>query len=397
MTEPSFSYPTYTVRTDVSGSRAAIVSPFAAEYTGTTTAAIGVTDITQQVYFTNIDNVFEDILSEEEAVRFLNAFRIQDTNVNIDLPSGGTENFHPTAVGPDSPNYALVTSQSSPMFNVDLTDTTNFQDVLYTSMVRATDPQYVETIDITEYMRNEVRLALNRQLQDSGLIDMLEATNVQNVEIVLQFANGASDMTQKMSELDASGSYVLSDKRRQLLTQIPLSTLDHYIFETQKLIHYLPLKGGDSITFVFDVGVNTDAILTAIPYNVYDGNPNPYVNFVNVQSSVNFAPVNRRVAFVLHMTDKQTYFCRNYNAVSIPSDVPILSLEDAIRVVRENAHYLTAYAETYMNAYTDVPNPSNREQYIQKAQFQLASADAAARQGASSYSGTVTSITEQTP
>lgn len=292
-TGPSYVYPLYNIKTTVEGDRVAIVSPFKADYTGTTTASIGVISMSDQQFYTGIDAVFEYTLTEEDAVRLLNTFNVRDTNV---FPSPLY------AVG--QPGY--TDEQDSLHFEVDLANKPVFMDVLRSIMAQAGQTTGKQLSNIKAYFEEEMRVELNLQLQQSGLLDMLEASNVSDVAVDLDISGGAYSMAET---IDASGSHA-NLKRKQFLTQIPMGTLRSYMAEAQPFIGFLPLRGADSMTFVFDVNVDSPSELTAKS----DGSGASYVD-PSVVPSIHFANERRQVAFVFHLTNRKSMFCPDVESV----------------------------------------------------------------------------------
>ncbi len=292
-TGPSYVYPLYTIKTMIDGDRVAIVSPFKADYTGTTTADIGVIGMSDQQFFTGIDAVFEYTLTEEDAVRLLNSFNVRDTNV---FPS---------------PLYAVgqegyTNEQDSLHFEVDLANKPVFKDVLRTIMAQAGQTTGKQLSNIKAYFEEEMRVELNLQLQQSGLLDMLEASNVSDVVVDLDISGGAHNMA---DVIDASGANA-NLKRKQFLTQIPLATLRSYMAEAQPFLGFLPLRGADSMTFVFDVNVDSPSELTAKA----DGSGATYADPA-VVPSIHFDNERRQVAFIFHLTNRKSMFCPDVESV----------------------------------------------------------------------------------
>jgi hypothetical protein len=193
--------------------------------------------------------------------------------------------------------------------------------------------------------------------------------------------------------VDQTGESQIADKRRQFLTQIPLSTLESYMAETSAEIGYLPLKGGDSITFVFDVLVESPSTLSAVNKNQYDISNNPYSGFTI--NGINFADERRRVAFVFHLTDKDAIFCHDYaNAEVSNPPVSIITLDAAKKYVKANTKKITTlYSSAYLSALqaATVVSPVTAAELVANAKYALAQAEYDARNTASTVT-TITSI-----
>jgi hypothetical protein len=360
--------------TSTSEGRTAIVSPFRAEMEGATTATIGVTDVTNQQYFTNIDAVFNVNLSEAQSVQLLNSFKIEDTN--YDLGEGLVEGSIVNGV------YSVpATLQDTPNFTVDLDSVESFKEVLRSVVLTQANQISGKLLpNAKNYFEEEMRVEMNLQLRNSGLLDMLEASNLTNVLVSLDVSGGAASMASAIGAADAEGSTVIADKRRQFLTQIPLATLQEYLAEVQPSLHYLPLAGADSITFVFDVTVDAPAELNVSVKNTYDGAPGAY----NLPP-INFSSESRRIAFVCDLTRNATPFARDFAAASTPASVAgfdglssSAKLVEAKKIVKGYTTGLVALSgdgSAYLGAYSDVASPASYADYIQKAKYELAVAD----------------------
>jgi hypothetical protein len=169
---------------------------------------------------------------------------------------------------------------------------------------------------VKAYFEEEMRMELNLQLQQSGLIDMLEASNVSDVAVDLDISGGAYSMA---DAIDASGAHA-NLKRKQFLTQIPLATLRSYMGEAQPFLGFLPLRGADSMTFVFDVNVEAPSELTAKP----DGSGATYAD-PSVVPNIHFDTERRQVAFIFHLTNRKSMFCPDVESVDAHMTSSILA------------------------------------------------------------------------
>jgi hypothetical protein len=303
ITGPSYDYTLYNIKTTVENDRVAIVAPFKGTYDGTTTADIGVIGMSDQQYYTGIDAVFEYILTEEDSVRLLNTFNVRDTNV-----------FPSPLYAVDQEGY--TTEQDSLHFEVDLAHKPEFMDILRTTMAVAAQTTGKTLPTVKAYFEEEMRMELNLQLQQSGLIDMLEASNVSDVAVDLDISGGAYSMA---DAIDASGAHA-NLKRKQFLTQIPLATLRSYMGEAQPFLGFLPLRGADSMTFVFDVNVEAPSELTAKP----DGSGATYAD-PSVVPNIHFDTERRQVAFIFHLTNRKSMFCPDVESVDAHMTSSILA------------------------------------------------------------------------
>jgi hypothetical protein len=293
--------------TYVSNDSVAVVAPFLAAAAGTSTAGIGVQQA-NEITFTGIQAVFEKILDEESAVKLLNSFRVKEENGS--------------ALAPDS------SSNTTPLFNVDLLNKADFKSVLE-SILTSADEVYGSanlslngvTKKVKEYLQEEMRVQIVQQLSSSNLSDMLEASNVSAVNVTLGYTTGATDMADKIS----AATDEAAAKRKLFMTQIPKTTLDAYIPEAATEIGFLPLRGADSITFIYTLRVEPPTELALIQPAV---SSLPGVSSSNYASSAlaknltkNFltTDVERRVAFTAHLTNLPAYFLRDSSGNKLES------------------------------------------------------------------------------
>ena len=174
MTGSAYLVPTYVAKTTIDGDRVAIVSPFKGDYTGSTTAAIGVTDMTNQQFFTGIDAVFEYVLTEAQSVALLNCFKIVDTNTDVDASGANLWN--------------MTVADNNANITVDLDSVAAFKAVIQSILEDGNQVTGKQLLNAKRYFEEEMRVELNLQLKNSGLLDMLEASNVNVVEELVEMA-----------------------------------------------------------------------------------------------------------------------------------------------------------------------------------------------------------------
>jgi len=282
--------------TSVVGDSVAVVAPFAANAAGTSTAGV-VAQQADQIMFGGIHAVFEKVLDESQAVTLLNSFLITEQNGNALLPDHADD--------------------KDPKFNVDIvSDVSGFKSVLE-AIITTADEVYgsadVSGKKVKSYLEEEMRVQIVKQLSSSGLSDMLEASNVSNVLVSLNVPAGSADMASKIGAPDAAS------KRKLFMTQIPMSTLTAYIPENAKNVKFLPMRGADSITFIYDLTVSPPSQLDLI--QAAPAASNLLGDKTSISSSAyssgilpgQFLTTNvvRRVAFVAHLTGIPAYFLRD--------------------------------------------------------------------------------------
>ncbi len=316
----------YTVSTVVDSSKnLALVVPFLAELDGTAEATMNVLQVAQSTQ-QDVHALFKAVLTEAECVKLLKSFDLVEANAATGAGSGNTANNKDVS------------------YNVVLDNSGDFADVLTAAMMRAvvipgcgdddtdisagagaifTNRSAGLVSDISSsaaaYMREKMRDYINEQLTKIGpLASIIIPTNVNSVSVNLQAGAGAEDMAKRI----IAGT---DSQRRLLLSQIPKETLEHYI--TKLFMPYqaagdvqpgfLPMKGGDEITFVFVTKVTDPDSISINAGNVVNGQSAGVVAAGGYSSPFLNGQVVRRLGFVLQLGEKQAFFKRN---ITEPSD-----------------------------------------------------------------------------
>lgn len=187
----------------------------------------------QSVRIENIDYEFVQTLDASAAVNFLKCF---------------------TVTG-NGPNYG---------FNVAIGDAATLHSILQTSIETAThalegasapesDISGAVTCEIQ--MKNDLWNSLSTALGLDELNNTAEDTNIAGLNVALEASGGAWNMVNELSanQFDLNALY----------TQIPTETLTLYMDGSENsTTPYLPLKGGDKITFVYDIAYDSSGVVT---------------------------------------------------------------------------------------------------------------------------------------
>ena len=278
-----------------------IIAPFLGAANGTSGAGVGVLEV-EQVVYAGIDAVMSVNLPEADAVSLLNSFSVIERNGNPFV----TKDY---------------TGDVTPAVDVDFSTAGGFATVMRKVLRDSTESSPATHSSVTTYFNEQMRLELNAVLSSTGLLDMLEASNVNSVSVVLDISSGADDITGKMAGSVGDSAYVASvpNRRRLFASQIPLATWAKYLKlgqvtvdgndatlagdyteEGRTRLDFLPLKGGDSITFVFDIDVTAPSSLipNSSATSAIDGITIEQIGqFGATKLNVALANVKRRVAF----------------------------------------------------------------------------------------------------
>ena len=269
-----------------------LIAPFVGAADGTSSASVGVLKVDNVVY-TGIDAVMEVDLEEADAVALLNSFSVKERNGN-----------------PFSADY---TGDKLPLVDVDFDAAGGFSAVMRKVLTTSREVAPATHSTVTTYFNEQMRISLNAVLNETGLLDMLEASNVDNVSVVLDMSAGAIDMTSKVAGTTSNSTFndSVPARRRLFATQIPLATWVQYLVlgvppeanedEGRTQLDFLPMKGNDSITFVFDITVAPPSSLATSASAVASGLEGFTIEangqFGATTLNVSLAPTQRRIAF----------------------------------------------------------------------------------------------------
>ena len=319
----------FTVSTVVDSSKnLALVVPFLGLLEGTSTATMNMLDISQNTSH-EVHALFKAVLDLSESIQFLSAFQLIEGNAAPTFSTGNTLNNADLSYNvllDNSGAFAEVLAKAMSRAVVVAGVGDDDKDISAGSGAHFSLKGGVNVTDISDsaaaYMREKMRDYVVKQLLGyrGPLASILIASNLKTVSVTLDASAGSADMATRIVE----GSDPL---RKLLLSQIPAETLQHYL---QRLMpaytaagtiqpDFLPMKGGDAMTFVFVTKVtdpdnigftSTSAVGTDICSNaVLAGvNGSPFLN----------GKVVRRIGFSLQLGEKQAFFPRDICSASIP-------------------------------------------------------------------------------
>lgn len=271
------------------------LAPFIASLNADASGTVGVLEA-QQVSITGIDDVFEVTLSNADAAKILNAFKVADVD-----GSGGT--------------FANIE------VSMDASGEQDFHDAL-AAAVDSADLKDANASSLYAWLKAEARADTVTLLSYDTLANMLEASDLATFDIAIDASGGAADLYGKMNDSGAA------DRRAALFRQIARAEVESYLvpsdgtsasMEAVSTLRFLPLKKGSKLTFVFDCTVgdyssgnaptsgakitaassaaltNTVSAAGAVPASIIT-----VANNGQVSASLNFStPTRRRVAVTL--------------------------------------------------------------------------------------------------
>lgn len=218
------------------------LAPFIASLNADASGTVGVLE-TQQVSITGIDDLFTVSLSNADAAKILNAFKVTDTdgpsgkfaNIAVSMDASGEKNFHDALAGVLDACGNLVDAASKSLYT---------------------------------WLKGEARADTVTLLSYDTLANMLEASDLNTFDIAIDASGGASDLYNKMK---ADGA---ADRRAALFRQIAKSEIESYLvpsngvsasMEKVNTLRFLPLKKSSKLTFVFDCTVGDYSSSPAAP------------------------------------------------------------------------------------------------------------------------------------
>ena len=313
--------------TDASGNDATLV-PFIAEMTGTSSASTQVAQL-QGHAIAGIHALFECVLDASDSTMLLNAFKIRDTDASA-FPNGG--------------HNSLSDELTLAKFEVDLDASANFVDVLSRAIAWSkandslvtrvangvseemegdndADVEAVGHRNINRYFAELVREMIENQLGYSGLLNLIEPSMIKSVTADVLHQPASENMRDKVQATTAV------DARKKFFTQINRDVIMGYLSKIAPENHtvdFLPMKGGQSMTFVFDTIVEDPAQLDVVNVTGGVSYNNMYPNSTIGSGTLPGATlaflgdkVKRRIGVILHLGNKNAYFGRSYDATAV--------------------------------------------------------------------------------
>lgn len=237
------------------------IAPVIAEMYGEAAGKYGTLQ-RSKVTITNIDEVFGYVLSEEESVKLLNMFRVEDSDV------AGTA--------------GLLDSSANVTVSVRLDVSGGFKEVIIKALREALSENTHVLVNSTapathqipaNYLKLKAYQDTVASLNFDTLANMLGADDLMDFTASLDVSGGAKSLVAKLDHVDSAVA------RRALYTQLPEKNTETYltpqdisgIFSAEGInkIDFLPFLVGDKFVCVFDttIGETTINDTTAPPVN----------------------------------------------------------------------------------------------------------------------------------
>jgi len=181
-------------------------------------------------------------------------------------------------------------------FNVTLSSSADFREVLMAVINGAQEASNAGTNKTaTTQLEADLHAGLVAAIGTDSLINTVENIDVTGVDVTIDSSGGSANMADNLSD----------ERCRLIYTQIPAAALNLYMDGSEnQTTSALPLKGGDVLTFVFDVNVSdvvpnksqTDVNTGANPQGVTSG-----TSAGNYTSNLHYDLASKRIAFNLTM------------------------------------------------------------------------------------------------
>ena len=246
---PQVGNTTITLQTDAASQT--YVVPFIANMYASAEATANVLQ-RANVTITGVDETFDLILSAENSVKLLNAFRIYKSDAGdidgvLDTSAGVTVDM----IGADEFKAALRAALLSA--------------VSVHSHLPVNSDAAAAQCSIADYLKRETYVDTRDQLAYDTLANLLEASDLASFSMTLDVSGAALNMFNAMN--DSVGANA-ARYRRTILTQLPESNVEAYLqpkpegdlidnlnAESITDIKFMPFISGDKLYFVFDAVV----------------------------------------------------------------------------------------------------------------------------------------------
>jgi hypothetical protein len=298
----------------------AIVNPIVADMAGESAANALLMDQTATV---TVDAVFDAVLDQEDSVNFLNGFTITNAETPVDLTDRAA------VVASTGVTVGLEAAPLEAALEAAL-------EYIRTNPSSCAGDNDVDSAhSLKSYFSELVRDLVNSQLKTSGLTKMLNASSVFNVDVSFEEEAAAEDMSGKLtgSAPVTIGGVIMNPPavRKGFLTQLPDAGVQSYLrsIKTASSVGFLPMRGGQSITFVFETTVSDPGHLSLISSTgapttgalswtpgsapLTAGSSSLLVQGVNAPAGVLDSSIKRRVAVIVHLGQKDVNFQRSYD------------------------------------------------------------------------------------
>jgi hypothetical protein len=251
-----------TVNVDTDRSKKIYIVPFIADMAVDANATIAVTQ-QADVTITNIDALFDASMNLADSVAIMNAFSVIDSDFN------GTKNATDASSG-SIVNVAEVGTERGDALWVAIRHM--LDQCLSAETFQAVG---LETTDVNhrtlkEYIRYQGYSDTKANLMMDTLAGFLEASDLNTFEVTVDASGGSFNMVELMSDepqthnnLSTTVSTAPQKYRRSILTQLPESNIEKYIFpdasgsilgmEDIDRIEFMPMMVDDKLVFVFDL------------------------------------------------------------------------------------------------------------------------------------------------
>jgi hypothetical protein len=235
------------------------IVPFIADLSVDAEGEIGVTK-KADVTITNIDAMFDVSMNAAQAVKLLNAFYIKDSD--SDFSKNATDASSGTIVDVFGPG----SEKGDDMISAIRFAITNALSVS-TYQAVGEEKTSVARRSVHEYVRYQGYKDTLDSLMSDTLAGLLEASDLNSYDVVVDNSGGAYKMDELMSAEPDDATKTPGKYRRSIFTQLPESNIEAYIHannadnstalsvEDVSGLSLLPLLNKDKLVFVFDVTI----------------------------------------------------------------------------------------------------------------------------------------------
>lgn len=285
----------------LTSSDVAVINQFVGDLGNTSTADAYLLQQISAVTVT-VDAVFDTVLDASGSVDILNAFHITSNDVGsrtadiaVAMASGSRANAFKAAL-----SRAIVQAAGGVATQI-------------AGEAAAVGNQPAST-NINTYFGNVLYADVDAKLEADGFSGLLQAGRVNSVNASVLNDSGAASMYDVMNVDDAAAAV----KRRAIALQIDEAHLQTYweAFNDVSNSEFLPMKGGQTMTFLFNCDMTGPSTVTLIPQG-----PSPNGGGYTLTGSAlnslwapgtisgsNTMNDKKKIAIIVHLGDKDAYF-----------------------------------------------------------------------------------------
>jgi hypothetical protein len=326
----------------------ALINQIVADVSGTSIAEANL--LTQQEASMVVNAIFQVVATEDQAVNILNAFHVESND-----PTSETASIIATMADTASARASKFRGALAALIGSAATGSnTQTHGKLSTGLGVGAGAGGL-TSNMKEYFAELVRSYVNADLEADGFNNLLEAGVVSSITTSVNGTNAAADM---YAQMDLSSNEV---KLTNLIRQNDERDMEEYYAYIKEdnsadAAEFAPMKGGKTMTFVFDVQLSDPSSIklkyvgTSPGGNGYQADPAGIKDRVITSASGGTVYADEaRIAIIVQMDSKDNYFVRDISQGYVAESAYTGT------VTSGNATEFAAAVKFYREAYLNSP------------------------------------------